>query len=432
MNKRGWSMVLVFCMVLTLLPFGASASKVAASGEYGDGLQWSLTEDGTLTVLGSGAMPDYTPDSLVMDENIDEHAPTPWVEFGSEVRAVVIGEGITRVGDYTFMNDRNIVSVTLPSTLRSVGKVAFSCTSLEELTLPEGLETIGERAFIAGKMPEIVIPASVTEIGKAAFESCDRVSVIKILGPVAKLRERTFYKCRPTDLFLSKDVRKMDANVFTPEGQITHIFFDGSAARFLENTKNLDQFHYRYVHANTDLNIRANFTDVPEGTWYTDSVKWAAERSFTSGTSATTFSPNNTCTRAQIVTFLWRFCGSPEMKNAVNPFKDVKSSDYFYQAVLWAVEKRITRGTSADRFSPNDTVTRAQTVTFFNRLNLNVTPNETVRHFSDVPRDAYYADAVDWAVSVELTKGISETQFGPNMPCTRAQIVTFLYRFIPI
>lgn len=223
----------------------------------------------------------------------------------------------------------------------------------------------------------------------------------------------------------------MAPDVFAPDAHVYHVFFDGTRARYQENTRNLDAFHCVYLHPNTELNLQPHFTDVPAGTWYAESVNWAAERAFTTGFTPTTFAPDATCTRAQTVTFLWRYCGSPEMKGAVNPFADVHESDYYYQAVLWAVEKGITNGTSGHTFSPNQTVTRAETVTFFWRLHAQEVPNGRVRQFADVPRTAYYALAVDWAVDSGLTNGVSDDAFGPGEACTRAQIVTFLHRYTP-
>ena len=432
MKKTVWSILLTLCMILSLLPFGAFAAGTVASGDYGDGLHWSLSSDGTLTITGAGAMPDYTGESLIMDENIDEQAPAPWLEHDRELRAIVIGEGITHVGDFTFMNDRKVTSVTLPSTLRSIGKVAFAEVPIEKLDLPEGLQSIGERAFMGCDLiKSIIIPASVTELGSGAFEGRRYVDTIKLLGPVKKLESHVFYGCRPTELFLTKATRTMAEDVFEPEVHVRHVFFDGTRARFEENTKNLHSFFYAYLHPNTDLTLEAHFADVPEGTWYSESVQWAAERSFTTGTSDTTFSPNATCTRAQIVTFLWRYCGSPEMKGVANPFEDVKESDYYYKAVLWALEKGVTTGTTGHTFSPNKTVTRAETVTFFWRMNSNESPEGRENDFVDVPPNAYYATAVDWAVYHGLTNGISEARFGPDLACTRAQIVTFLNRYIP-
>lgn len=169
-----------------------------------------------------------------------------------------------------------------------------------------------------------------------------------------------------------------------------------------------------------------SFNDVSTGAYYYDAVLWAVENGVTNGTSATTFSPDMTCTRAQMVTFLWRANGSPKAAGA-NPFTDVQAGSYYYDAVLWAVEKGITSGTSATTFSPDMTVTRAQTVTFLHRANGSpaISGNSP---FTDVAADAYYAAAVQWAVAEGVTAGTSDTTFAPDAACTRGQIVTFLYR----
>ena len=169
------------------------------------------------------------------------------------------------------------------------------------------------------------------------------------------------------------------------------------------------------------------FIDVPAGSYYEDAVIWAVDKGITTGTSATTFNPNGICTRAQAVTFLWRAAGSPAAKSAVMPFTDVKAGSYYYDAVLWAVEQGITKGTSDTMFSPDATCTRAQIVTFLWRANGSpaVSGNSA---FTDVASDAYYAAAVTWAEKNGITGGIGGGLFGSNNNCTRAQIVTFIYR----
>lgn len=169
-----------------------------------------------------------------------------------------------------------------------------------------------------------------------------------------------------------------------------------------------------------------SFRDVAQNAYYYDAVQWAVEKGITEGTSATTFSPDASCTRAQMVTFLWRAAGSPAPKSAANPFKDVSTNDYYYSAVLWAVENGITSGTSADTFAPNATVTRGQTVTFLYRAA--GSPAVSGGSFSDVAADAYYANAVAWASQHNITSGVGNGNFAPNADCTRAQIVTLLYR----
>lgn len=169
-----------------------------------------------------------------------------------------------------------------------------------------------------------------------------------------------------------------------------------------------------------------SFVDVSSGAYYYDAVKWAVENGITSGTSAATFSPDSACTRAQAVTFLWRAAGSPAPKSSTNPFADVQSGAYYYNAVLWAVEQGITAGTSATAFSPEQVCTRAQIVTFLYRAD--GTQVSGSNSFTDVADSAYYYDAVLWADQQGITSGTSATTFSPEQVCTRAQIVTFLYR----
>ena len=169
------------------------------------------------------------------------------------------------------------------------------------------------------------------------------------------------------------------------------------------------------------------FVDVATGSYYEDAVDWAVENGITKGTDDTHFSPDGICTRAQAVTFLWRTAGSPASKTSTMPFTDVPVGSYYYDAVLWAVENGITKGTSDTTFSPNMTCSRAQIVTFLWRSEKSPTAG-TANPFADVKSTAYYADAVLWAVKENITKGTTSTTFSPNADCTRAQIVTFLWR----
>lgn len=173
--------------------------------------------------------------------------------------------------------------------------------------------------------------------------------------------------------------------------------------------------------------LKHPFTDVPEGAYYEDAVIWAVDNNITNGTSATTFEPNNTCTRAQIVAFLWRAAGRPAPKSAEMPFADVKKGCYYYNAVLWAAENGITKGTTETTFSPNVTCSRAQAVTMLWRSQ-DSPKVESENSFADVPANEYYFDAVLWAVQEGVTLGTTETTFSPNENCNRAQIVTFLWR----
>jgi len=169
------------------------------------------------------------------------------------------------------------------------------------------------------------------------------------------------------------------------------------------------------------------FVDVAEGSYYEEAVDWAVENGITTGTGNNYFTPDGICTRAQAVTFLWRVAGSPTPKTEAMPFEDVLDGSYYYEAVLWAVENGITVGTSATTFSPELTCSRAHIVTFLWRA-ANSPSAKTANPFTDVAADAYYIDAVLWAVKHKITVGTTLSTFSPDEGCTRAQIVTFLYR----
>ena len=172
------------------------------------------------------------------------------------------------------------------------------------------------------------------------------------------------------------------------------------------------------------------FTDVKPGSFYYDAVLWAYyhDPQITTGTTPTTFSPSNGCTRGQIVTFLWRAKGCPE-PSVSNPFKDIKSTDFCYKAVLWAYQNGITTGTTPTTFAPNNLCTREQCVTFLWRAAGKPTGSPNAG-FTDVKSGAFYADAVNWAFANGVTTGITATKFGVGLTCTRGQIVTFIYRYM--
>ena len=170
----------------------------------------------------------------------------------------------------------------------------------------------------------------------------------------------------------------------------------------------------------------SGFDDVAVGAWYADSVKWAVDEGITNGTGDTTFSPDAVCTRAQAVTFLWRAMGSLKPTTTVKVFNDVPENAYYYQAVLWAFEQGITNGTSEGVFSPNQECTRGEIVTFLWRAK--GSPAASGASFADVSADSFCATAVSWAYAEGITTGMDATSFSPNNACTRAHIVTFLYR----
>ena len=220
---------------------------------------------------------------------------------------------------------------------------------------------------------------------------------------------------------------------FTPDKgyAISNVKIDGKSigavkSYTFENVRRTHTIEVIFMKANGNPQTGV-FVDVATGSYYEDAVDWAVENGITKGTDDTHFSPDGICTRAQAVTFLWRAAGSPEPETRAMPFTDVPVGSYYYDAVLWAVENGITKGTSDTRFSPDDTCTRAQIVTFLWRSEKS--PAAGSRNpFADVKSTAYYADAVLWAVKENITKGTTSTTFSPDADCTRSQIVTFLWR----
>ena len=171
------------------------------------------------------------------------------------------------------------------------------------------------------------------------------------------------------------------------------------------------------------------FSDVSSTAWYYNAVQWAVEKGVTNGTTATTFAPKMTCDRSQAVTFMWNAAGKPEPTSTNNPFTDVKTTAWYYKAILWAVEKGITNGTTATTFSPTMKCDRSQIVTFLWKSAGKPAPKNSTNPFTDVKDTSWYYQAILWAVENKVTNGTSATTFSPTMTCDRSQIVTFLYNY---
>ena len=196
-------------------------------------------------------------------------------------------------------------------------------------------------------------------------------------------------------------------------------------------TREVEALGHEYVNGKCtrcDATLTSKFEDVKAGDFFFDPVEWAVENGVTTGATATTFNPNGNCQRAHVVTFLWRAAGKPEPTSNNNPFTDVKETDFFYKAVLWAVEEGITNGLTTTTFGPYAECNRAQVVTFLWRAMEKPEPTSTEHPFTDVAEDQFYFQPMLWAVENGITNGLTPTTFGPTSTCNRAQVVTFLYR----
>lgn len=284
-------------------------------------------------------------------------------------------------------------------------------------------------SYISGVCTDGEISVEITDMGLIATFPAEKNYTFTMTGTdTANIAMTVFAHCGSNDDSLSRTMKFKNLPVTDNKSYMVHIPENPYEDFYAEDSDGSEI----YPDFDSDIDdyeeeLEMPFTDVSKDAYYYNAVLWAVDRMITSGTSATTFSPDRGCTRAQVVTFLWRAAECPEPESQYNPFTDVSPGEYYYNAVLWAAEEGITTGTTATTFSPNATVTRGQTVTFLWRWDGSPEP-ESSNTFQDVPTNAYYSNAVSWAMEWGITNGTSVTTFSPEQTCTRAQIVTFLYR----
>lgn len=287
---------------------------------------------------------------------------------------------------------------TVPDGVSVLRESAFqNCTRLEEIRLPESLESIEANAFGGcSGLQELTIPEGVNILYANACSNCDGL--------------RNIYMYPMECMIIGDGFLGNESTVIWG--------YEGSA---------IQAYAQKTGQSFRVLGAKTPFIDVDAGQFFYKPVVWAVERNITNGVDAAHFAPYGNCTRGQAVTFLWRAAESPEPMGAVCAFVDLNPEAYYYKAVLWAVEKGITTGMDATHFGPDQTVTRGQFVTFLWRTAGTPASGDS-NPFVDLKPGAYYCDAVLWAAANGITSGITQTTFGPDRPCTRGQVVTFLYR----
>ena len=284
--------------------------------------------------------------------------------------------------------------------------------------------------YSPNNVTKIVIGSGITSIGKAAFQGCAYVKSVDIANGVTKICRGAFTQCWALEsVIIPTSVNTIEMTAFgnaISGSTMNDVYYCGSAAQWgrISIGEHNDSLLKASFHYNYDPNM--SFTDVAAGSYCYDAVQWAVANGITNGTDATRFSPNAGCTRGQVVTFLWRAAGEPVVSGNVG-FVDVAPGSYCYEAVKWAVANGITNGTDATHFSPNATCTRGQVVTFMYRAAGEPAVGGS-NGFVDVAAGSYCYNAVQWAVANGITKGTDATHFSPSATCTRGQVVTFLYR----
>ena len=345
-----------------------------------------------------------------------------------------IPEDVTSIEQSAFSQCSSLTSVTIPSSVTSIGDCAFEhCSSLTCVTIPSSVTSIGDCAFYGcSSLASVTIPSSVTSIGISVFQFCSSLTSVTIPSSVTSIDNYAFYECSSlTSVIIPASVTSIGERAFgwhwndeTGTDRIKNFTIYGIVGTAAEEYAKNDGFKF------VPLDAQSGFCDVEPGKFYYDPMLWALRNGITNGSSQTRFSPAENCTRAQVVTFLWRAMGKPEPVGTDHPFTDVADGSFYYQAVLWAVENGITRGTSATKFSPNEACNRGQVVTFLHRAMGTPESVETVHPFVDVAEGKFYYQATLWAVEQKITVGTDKTHFSPNEICTRGQTVTFLYRLL--
>lgn len=570
-GKKLLCLALALVMVLGMLPMTAFAAE-PTSGTCGDNLTWSL-QNGTLTISGTGAMPSY-----IYDVN-----SAPWVSWSTAITTVIINDGVTNIGRSAFYECTGLTSVAIPDSVTNIGASAFcectglksvtlgsglthieesafaGCSSLTQISIPDngvniaeaafdrcgltsvtipgstvlpdadpqsvegafsncpnlanvtiqdGVSSIGIYAFMNSGLTSITIPGSVSSIGAAAFDGCDELkdvyfggteaqwkaiaigqwndsllnATVHFVAGTAKILNRypesgATYPGTMFDITFDRDVAESATTQNQPVVDVTsptpfqiHRMSDDAVVYTVDNQFKINDFRYgasRAVLRVNPTNARAilqegveyyitmgagfvkladgsvspeikkgewvfqcgpvstaTFTDVLPDAYYHDAVYWAVEKKITNGTSASAFTPDRTCTQTEILTFLWRAAGEPE-STAKLPFTVNKGLEYAGSALRWACEK----GMIDAGFSQTAPCTRSGAAKFiWQAAGSPVTA--VANSFTDVPAGADYAPAVAWAVEKGVTNGTGTNPptFSPDKTCTRAEIVTFLYR----
>jgi len=362
----------------------------------------SVTLPGTLKEIGSGAFYKSGLESVVIPDSVETiNQSFFWAE---NLKSVTLGSGLKQIKGYAFSHTA-LESVVIPDNVQSLGEAFMDCKSLKTATVGSGLKELQKHVFNdCSSLETVIIRDGLQSIGtkqaysaQVPFSGCESLKTIYLPGSLYEIGRFTFKDCT----------------------QLTDIYYGGTAYGWggMAIAKDNDPILNAKVHY-------IPFQDVMAGDYYYDPMVWAIDRGITNGTSDTTFSPGDACIQAQILTFLHRAAGSPSVSGG-SPYTNdkVDPSQYYYNAMLWAFQQGIVTDKDLD---PNAGCSRSDVVLYLWRLNSR--PSASGTGFIDVPASAPYAQAVAWAVKQGITNGTSDTEFSPDQTCTRAQIVTFLYR----
>ena len=340
----------------------------------------------------------------------------------ASLESVTIPNTVTKLASYAFYGCSVLKSITIPGSVAHIGESSFgNCTSLTSVTIQSGAASIDGYAFYGCKaLTSLTIPNTLTSIGVYAFVDCTALMSVVIPSSVTDIGTHAL-GWKNSDNQTSQTPIKDGGHQAPIQGFTIYGYSESAAETYAKKLSHIDYFVF------VPLDPSSGFCDVSTTAYYYQPMLWALENGITNGTSAVTFSPKKTCTRGQVVSFLWNAMGKPEPDTSDNPFVDVKPSKYYYKAVLWAYQTGVTKGADDTHFNPSGKCNRAQVVSFLWNTMGKPEPTGTDNPFLDVKPGKYYYKAVLWAVENGITKGADATHFAPNQTCTRGQVVTFLY-----
>lgn len=431
MNKKVLGVFLALCMLVAALPTAVFAKKTA-SDEIDEAIKAIKTNKNDVVVFNDMTMDEFlrAAAKVLPDDN------TCTLSFEKEADYRIYNASSQKDGSI-FANILFTSSYETPYPVTRHEMYDFKISQLTGAAADanEDVELLDEdRKNVANAYKNMSFDYTVTEekiveMARAAVKNGTTVEsagdftlkepTVKNRGSVKLTLNLTLNNEKAT-VKVSNVVRQLEAEPTDTEDNTT----DNSAnTPDITDSSNNNTSDKDSEYTSGSTKVTPNFNDVADDAYYAAPVKWAVENGITTGTSSTAFSPDMTCTRAQILTFIWRAAGSPTA-SAVNPFSDVTADDYYYNAAIWAYENSMVTGSTFDADTP---CTRSSTVTYLWKFN--GSPVLGIPSlFKDVSDDAEYADAVSWALIEEVTSGISDTEFAPDMICNRGQIVTFLYR----